>query len=62
MLNVDILITVSRCIYKHSTCLGRSSRPSSGVQDCTYSNRYTSNMYCYLLASKQVARNTIQNM
>jgi len=28
-------------------------RPSSGVQDCTYSNRYMSNRYCYLLASKQ---------
>ena len=23
----------------HSTCFGRSFRPSSGVQDCTYSNQ-----------------------
>jgi hypothetical protein len=27
----------------HSTCFGRSLRPSSGVQDCTYSIRYMSN-------------------
>ena len=26
-------------------------RPSSGVQDCTYSNRHLSNRYCCLLAS-----------
>jgi len=38
----------------HSTCFGRSFRPSSGVHDCTYSNRHMSNRYCYcLLASKQ---------
>jgi len=36
----------------HSTCFVRSFRPSSGVQDCTYSNRYMSNRYCCLLASK----------
>jgi len=30
-------------------------RPSSGVQDCTYSNRHLSNRYCWLLASKQSA-------
>ena len=35
----------------HSTCFGQSFHPSSGVQDCTYSNRYMSNRYCYLLAS-----------
>ena len=28
---------------KHSTCFRRSSRPSSGAPDCTYSNRYMSN-------------------
>jgi hypothetical protein len=39
----------------HSTCFVRSFRPSSGVQDCTYSNRYMSERYGYLLASKQVA-------
>jgi len=26
----------------HSTCFGRSFRPSSGVQDCTYSIKYMS--------------------
>jgi hypothetical protein len=35
----------------HSTCFGRSFRPSSGVRDCTYSNRHLSNRYCCLLAS-----------
>ena len=35
----------------HSTCFGRSFRPSSGVQDCTYSNTHMSNRYCCLLAS-----------
>jgi len=32
-------------------CFGRPFRPSSAVQDCTYSNRHLSNRYCYLLAS-----------
>jgi len=27
-------------------------RPSSGVRDCTYSNRHMPNRYCCLLASK----------
>jgi len=36
----------------HSTCFGRSFRPSSGIQDCTYSNRHMSNRHCCLLASK----------
>jgi len=35
----------------HSACFGRSFRPSSGVQDCTYSNRHMSNRYCCLPAS-----------
>jgi hypothetical protein len=26
-------------LVKHTTCFGRSFLPSSGVQDCTYSNR-----------------------
>jgi len=42
----------------HSTCFGRSFRPSSGVQDCTYSNRHLSNRYCCLVASKQTAVST----
>jgi len=37
----------------HSTCFGRSFRPSSGVQDCTYSNWHLSNRYCCLLANRQ---------
>ena len=36
--------------WNYSTCFGRSFRPSSGVQDCTYSNRHMSNRYCWLLA------------
>jgi len=36
-------------------CFGRSFRPSSRVQDCTYSNRHMSNRYCFLLVSKQTA-------
>ena len=39
----------------HSTCFGRSFRPSPGVQDCTYSNRHLSNRYCWQLVSKQSA-------
>ena len=31
---------------RHTTCFGQSFRPSSGVQDCTYSNRHLSNRYC----------------
>jgi len=36
-------------LVKRSTCFGRSFHPSSGVQDCTYSNRHMSNSCCYLL-------------
>jgi len=36
-------------LVKRSTCFGRSFRPSSGAQDCTYSNRNMSNSCCYLL-------------
>jgi hypothetical protein len=36
-------------LVKHSTCFGRSSRPSSGAQDSTYSNRHMSDRYGYLL-------------
>jgi len=38
-------------LVKRSTCFGRSFRPSSGAQDCVYSNRHMSNNYCYLLLS-----------
>jgi len=40
-------------LERHSTCFRRVFRPSSGFQDCTYSNRHLSNRYCCLLASKQ---------
>ena len=39
----------------HSPCFGQSFRPSSGVHDCTYSNRHMTNRYCCLLASRQTA-------
>jgi hypothetical protein len=29
-------------LVKHSTCFGRSFRPSTGAQDCSYSNRQMS--------------------
>jgi len=32
-------------IEYHSTCFGRPFRPSSGVQDCTYSIKYTRMSY-----------------
>jgi len=34
--------TIFKFIEYHSTCFGRSFRPSSGVQDCTYIIRYMS--------------------
>jgi hypothetical protein len=40
---------------QHSTSFGRSFRPSSGVGDCTYSNRCMSNRYSSLLASNHTA-------
>ena len=43
-------------LERQSTCFGRSFRPSSGVQDCTYSNRNLPNRYCSLLASKLASR------
>jgi len=42
-------------LKQHSTCFGRSFRPSSGVKDCTYFNRHMSDRYCWLLNSKQSA-------
>ena len=39
--------------WNNTTCCGRSFRPSSGVQDCTYSTRSMSDRDCCLLASKQ---------
>jgi len=34
---------------RRSTCFRRFLRPSSGAQNCTYSVRYLSDQYCYLL-------------
>jgi len=42
-------------IWNDTTCFGLSFRPSSGFQDCTYSNNHLSNRYCCLLVSKQTA-------
>jgi len=44
-------------IEYHSTCLGRSLRPSSGVQGCTYSFRYI-----YSLGLLMMDRETVQDM
>jgi len=50
------IVKPTRCIIfefigYHSACFGRSFRLSSWVQDCTYSIRYMSNRFCWLLAS-----------
>ena len=42
------LLTSVRC----STCFRRVFRPSSGAQNCTYSVRYLSAQYCYLLLAR----------
>jgi len=34
---------------RRSACFRRLSRLSSGAQNCTYSVRYLSDQYCYLL-------------
>ena len=43
---ISIVIPTRRTIFEiieyHSTCFGRSFRPSSGVQDCRHSIRYMS--------------------
>ena len=38
---------------RRSTCFRRVFRPPSGVQNCTYSVRYLSDRYCYLLLAVQ---------
>jgi len=35
-----------------SKCFKRVFRPSSGAQNCTYSVRYLSGQYCYLLLAR----------
>ena len=42
-------------LVKRSTCFGRSFRPSSGAQDCTYGNRHMSNSCCYLPLASPLA-------
>ena len=41
---LNLFISVRRC-----TCFRRVFLPSSGAQNCTYSVRYLSDRYCYLL-------------
>jgi hypothetical protein len=48
-------------LVKHSTCFGRSFRPSSGTQDCTHSNRHMSNSCCYLLLEGMLAAGSSGN-
>ena len=48
------IVKPTRCtvfeFIEYSTCFGQSFRPSSGVQDCTYSIRYMSyRLFDYLL-------------
>ena len=38
-----------------STCFRRFFRPSSGAENCTYSIRYLSDQYCYLLLATKLA-------
>jgi len=42
-------------LVKLSTCVGRSFRPSSGAQNCTYGNRHMSNNCCYVLRTSPLA-------
>ena len=44
------------------TCFGRSFRPSSGVQDCTYSNRHLSNCFMYDLEFLMMDGKIVRNM
>ena len=39
---------------RRSTCFRRFFRPSSGAQTCTYSFRYLSDRYCYLLLARKL--------
>jgi hypothetical protein len=48
--NTILIVQTKKCTFlklfilvKRSTCFGRSFHPSSGAQNCTYSNRYMSN-------------------
>jgi len=52
--------TIFEFIEYHSTCFGRSFRPSSGVQDSTHSMRYMSyRLVACLLASSHLTSATI---
>ena len=50
----NLFISVRRC-----TCFGRFLRPSSGAQNCTYSVRYLSDQYCYVLLAWLAAGSSI---
>jgi len=41
-------------LVKHSTCSGRSFRPSSGAQNCTYSKRYMCSFELLMMDEKTV--------
>ena len=43
-------------LLKRSTYFGRSLRPSSGAQNCTYGNRHMSKSCCYLLLADASSR------
>jgi len=43
---------------RRSTCFRLFFRPSPGAQNCTYSGRYLSDHYCYLLLAKLAAGNS----
>ena len=47
-------LSVWHILEWHTTCFGRSFRPASEVQDCTYSNKHMSNRYCCLLADSSI--------
>jgi len=49
--NIIRIVKTNRCtsVWNLFVLEWRSFRPSSGVQDCTYSNRHLSNRYCCLL-------------
>jgi hypothetical protein len=58
-----IQVSLTACwqefIEYHSNCFERSFLPSSGVQDRTYSVRYMSYVFRWLLASKNLLNTTL---
>jgi len=52
---LNLFIAVRRC-----TCFGQFFRPLSGAQNYTYSIRYLSDQYCYLLLAVQASRQELK--